>query len=877
MFLHPQLDHGYLDLYIETFESQDANSTNAPIVGKNAHHLSAMGCVGGGSSRSIVAAQEYAMWVAAAFHKLCLIAEPVSRTSHMQHFRITPFSLGAAVDAEGSVFDCENEVDDNHHSPAAALGLTRAEDLAAKICTFIERCAYNWSALGNPTCAAIQDFVASCVMRYKVVSVVLDSTGRCFLESTQLGVLRDVLLRDGGLLSQVKGASALATSASIPSVSILKHRHAGPDTSSSISPLGSTDAAPSYCWRVELTAIASAPVVRERCLRLGYPAFQEYLFKNDAESDAADGIRSIDLHLRPQCSPRPYQFAAVASVVSMASSSTPNNSNHNTAVAPHGKPGDVIAGDRQQRCRSGIIVLPCGAGKTLVGVMCAAAVRKRTLIVCAGSVSVAQWKNQLLEFASLGTTPTTASAATSGLPNRKGLSSSSSTNPNVQRVACVTGKQKDPIDPEVTDVVITTYNMLSVAQKLLNRLRTAMEERREGAVRGQGRRATAAESDEEDNEAAARVAEMTGLDELLRFHGPRLSNHARTKLEFFRPFGLVLLDEVHVVPAEYFKESLSCLRARALVGLTATFVREDNRINDLYHIVGPKLYDVPWQELAEQRYLARVMCVEVHVPMTAEFAIEYLSKRAALMYKEDQRQIKQHAKRNPAIDVDTNNNSRYSSVTDSLSSSSPLLVSLAASNPNKIMAVLELVAAHRDDKVLVFCDHLELLRLYARLLRCPVVCGETSHKDRLMIFSDFQAGGGGGAGSVICISRVGDVSVNLPSASVVIQVSSHGGSRRQEGQRLGRILRPKPAASNGAGGTWIGNKMASSTATSTAPKAKGERDPKGEVGVKDEGGRRAPNSSVLDQADTTLASCGPASRMRWRGAALSPSATDKNR
>ena len=128
--------------------------------------------------------------------------------------------------------------------------------------------------------------------------------------------------------------------------------------------------------------------------------------------------------------------------------------------------------------------------------------------------------------------------------------------------------------------------------------------------------------------------------------------------------------------------------------------------------------------------------------------------------------------------------------------SAPLLTLLAAANPNKMLCVKELVHRHSQDngKILVFCDHIMLLKEYAQFLGCPFVCGETAHKDRLKLFSDFQATN---KLNVVCISRVGDVSVNLPAANVVIQVSSHGGSRRQEAQRLGRILRPKERSCDG--------------------------------------------------------------------------------
>ena len=473
-----------------------------------------------------------------------------------------------------------------------------------------------------------------------------------------------------------------------------------------------------------------------------------------------------------------------------------------------------------------------------------ATVKRRALIVCAGSVSVEQWKNQVLDFATLAAPPSAASEAATcaagasdsiimgggGSGGERGLDGSvyKPVRTGAQRIAVVTSKEKAPITDE-TDIVITTYSMLSVAKRLYDRLaarvlsdRYARRERKAAAVvsgftigiastEGAGAEGIdgVAVGDEDSDEVT--------LEDIFAFH-TTLSPAARAKLLMFRPLGLVILDEVHVVPAECFKGALSALRTKATVGLTATFVREDHRIGSLHHLVGARLYDVGWEPLARAGHLARVMCVEVNVPMTPEFGVEYAMKQRLRgggapvvgglkggsgrgLMKEEGAEGHQGA----SLTLRPR-----AGPTPATHDTTPLLVMLAAANPGKMRTVLQLAAAHRGDKVLLFCDHILLLRAYARLLGCPVVSGETPHKERMMIFSDFQAVGGAasynnannasssaggprslGGCNMIAISRVGDVSVNLPSANVVIQVSSHGGSRRQEAQRLGRVLRPK--------------------------------------------------------------------------------------
>ena len=213
-------------------------------------------------------------------------------------------------------------------------------------------------------------------------------------------------------------------------------------------------------------------------------------------------------------------------------------------------------------------------------------------------------------------------------------------------------------------------------------------------------------------------------------------------------WGLLLLDEVHTIPAKQFRRVLSVIQAHCKLGLTATLVREDDKIADLNFLIGPKLYEANWMELQNNGFIARVQCAEVWCPMTPEFYREYLSTPTAkklLFY---------------------------------------------VMNPNKFRVCQYLIRYHerRDDKIIVFSDNVFALKAYATKLNKPFIYGPTSHAERVQILQNFQFNP---KINTIFISKVGDTSFDLPEANVLIQISAHGGSRRQEAQRLGRILRAK--------------------------------------------------------------------------------------
>lgn len=182
-------------------------------------------------------------------------------------------------------------------------------------------------------------------------------------------------------------------------------------------------------------------------------------------------------------------------------------------------------------------------------------------------------------------------------------------------------------------------------------------------------------------------------------------------------------------------------------------MREDGKIRDLHYLIGPKLYEANWIDLQDRGYLARVQCIEVWCEMTSEFYTEYNAARSNAKLKE----------------------------------------ALYFNNPTKYMTCHYLKELHeaRGDKVIIFCDHIFAIKQYAEKLSIPYISGEVTDRERMNIISHFRDGN---EINTIIFSRVGDTSIDIPNANVLIQVASHGGSQMQEAQRLGRILRPKQTA-----------------------------------------------------------------------------------
>jgi DNA excision repair protein ERCC-3 len=271
------------------------------------------------------------------------------------------------------------------------------------------------------------------------------------------------------------------------------------------------------------------------------------------------------------------------------------------------------------RARSGIIVLPCGAGKTLTGVTAAQTIKKSVVCLCTNAVSVLQWKYQFQLW--------------TNIPN--------------ENICVFTSDKKDDIPPESMGgcVLVTTYTMISYGGQRSDKSAEVME-----AIRS-------------------------------------------------REWGLLLMDEVHVVPAKMFRRVIGSVKAHCRLGLTATLVREDDLISDLNFLIGPKLYEANWMDLTTQGYLANVQCVEVWCPMTGPFMREYLMA--------DNGRLKQL---------------------------------LYVMNPSKLRATEFLVRFHeeRGDKIIVFSDLVYSLKLYAAMLKRPMIYGETSERERQAILGTFR-------------------------------------------------------------------------------------------------------------------------------------------
>lgn len=370
--------------------------------------------------------------------------------------------------------------------------------------------------------------------------------------------------------------------------------------------------------------------LQKRCIELEYPLLAEYDFRNDTVNP------DINIDLKPTTILRPYQEKSLRKMFGNG------------------------------RARSGVIVLPCGAGKTLVGVTAACTIRKKCLVLCTSGVAVEQWWSQFKLWCNI----------------------------DMRSVCRFTSDAKDKPSASTTCVAISTYSMVSYTQK--------------------------------------RAWDSQQVMDFLQS----------------REWGLMILDEVQTIPAEKFRRVLSAVQAHCKLGLTATLVREDDKIQDLNFLIGPKLYEANWMELQNQGFIARVQCAEVWCPMTPEFYNEYLhikTRKRKLLY---------------------------------------------VMNPNKFRICQFLMRYHerRNDKIMIFSDVVFALRTYARKLDRYFIDGQTSQKERMKILRNFRHNP---QVNTIFISKVGDNSFDLPDANVLIQISAHGGSRRQEAQRLGRILRAK--------------------------------------------------------------------------------------
>jgi DNA excision repair protein ERCC-3 len=305
---------------------------------------------------------------------------------------------------------------------------------------------------------------------------------------------------------------------------------------------------------------------------------------------------------------------------------------------------------------SGVVVLPCGAGKTVVGLAAMALVGQTTLVLTTSLTSVKQWRRELLDKTTLAPAD----------------------------IAEYTGEQK-----ATGPVTLSTYQVLTWR------------------------------------------ADRDGVF---------------PHLELFRarPWGLVIYDEVHLLPAPVFRATAE-LQARRRLGLTATLVREDGREGEVFALIGPKRHDVPWKDLERQAWIATATCTEVRVPMSEARRMDYALADRRAQFR------------------------------------------VAAENQAKLAVLRELLDQHPGRRFLVIGGYVDQVAAIARELEVPLVTGKTPQAERERVYERFRQG----ELRCLVLSKVGNFALDLPDADALVQVSGTFGSRQEEAQRLGRILRPK--------------------------------------------------------------------------------------
>ena len=317
---------------------------------------------------------------------------------------------------------------------------------------------------------------------------------------------------------------------------------------------------------------------------------------------------------------------------------------------------EIFHASGSEKGGAGTIVLPCGAGKTIVAIDAMALCQTHTLILTTNVVAVRQWIREILDKTTL----------------------------TEDQVGEYTGQTK-----EIKQVTLATYQILTYRHK--------------------------------------KDAEFPHFD-----------------LFAARKWGLIVYDEVHLLPAPVFRVSAEVQATRRL-GLTATLVREDGKEGDVFALIGPKRYDVPWKTLESQGWIATATCTEIRLPQALNRYVEYAQ------------------------------------------STEREKVRIAAENPGKKAVVEELIEAHPGESILVIGQYINQLQELAAEIDVPLITGATPNREREKLYKEFREG----RMRVLVVSKVGNFAIDLPEASVMIQISGTFGSRQEEAQRLGRILRPK--------------------------------------------------------------------------------------
>jgi DNA excision repair protein ERCC-3 len=316
------------------------------------------------------------------------------------------------------------------------------------------------------------------------------------------------------------------------------------------------------------------------------------------------------------------------------------------AFLGNGKPGTGF----------GTVVMPCGSGKTILGMAVMAELKKQTLILTPNVASLHQWRDELL----------------------------SKTNITEEQIGEYSGERK-----EIKPVTLATYQVLV-------------------------------------------------------WRKDKQSAFAHFSLFRENDWGLIIYDEVHLLPAPVFKITAE-LQARRRLGLTATLIREDGAEAHVFTLVGPKRFDIPWKELEQQGWIAEAYCHEIRIELPDDLQLPYAMADKRKKYR------------------------------------------IAAENPLKYKETVELVQRHSGEQILIIGQYIDQLEKIAKLLKVDLITGKTPNSEREFIYGRFRRG----EIQVIVVSKVANFAIDLPDASVAIQLSGAFGSRQEEAQRLGRILRPK--------------------------------------------------------------------------------------
>ena len=318
---------------------------------------------------------------------------------------------------------------------------------------------------------------------------------------------------------------------------------------------------------------------------------------------------------------------------------------------------DVFHAGGDVRGGSGVIVLPCGAGKTIVGITAMSLLQKSTLVLTTSITAVKQWRREILDKTTL----------------------------EESQVKEYTGETK-----EIGVVTVATYQIVT-------------------------------------------------------YRPDKTEDFPHFGIFEKQDWGLIIYDEVHLLPAPVFRVT-SQIQARRRLGLTATLIREDGREGDVFSLIGPKKYDVPWRELEGKGWIASASCCEIRVALPDD------ASRMAYAVADHRAKYR-----------------------------------IASENPAKDEVIAELLDRFHDQRVIVIGQYLDQLRTIAKRFDLPLITGSTGNKEREDLYNNFRAG----TVRHLVLSKVGNFAIDLPDANVLIQVSGTFGSRQEEAQRLGRVLRPK--------------------------------------------------------------------------------------